>query len=343
MAVDKIEVDDARVSHNYASLNGRRYHYLLGLPKNGEFKATIFLIHGWPDISFGWRYQIPLLLELGLRVVCPDLMGFGRTDAPKVPPASIHLYGFKRAADDIAELARQLEAPRIILGGHDWGGMVVYRTAQWHPTLVTHVFSVCTPYMGRSDAYVSTEDLVKGPLPQFGYQLQLAGPTVEAKITTREQIKMFLSGMYGGRGPNKEVAFSPEQGVLFENLEKLGMTPLLSEKVDSQLQELNYYADEYARNGMHGNLNWYRNRKANYDDELELKATTIEVPTLFILATRDSVLTPAMSKGMERSIPKLTRREVAATHWALWQAPEEVNMHVKEWMESTVLCGRSSL
>jgi pimeloyl-ACP methyl ester carboxylesterase len=37
-----------------------------------------------------------------------------------VPPSSISLYGFKRAADDIAELARQLGAKQIILGGHDW-------------------------------------------------------------------------------------------------------------------------------------------------------------------------------------------------------------------------------
>jgi pimeloyl-ACP methyl ester carboxylesterase len=41
-------------------------------------------------------------------------------DAPKVPPASIRQYGMKRAADDIAELARQLGAPKIVLGGHDW-------------------------------------------------------------------------------------------------------------------------------------------------------------------------------------------------------------------------------
>jgi pimeloyl-ACP methyl ester carboxylesterase len=36
-------------------------------------------IHGWPDCSAGWRFQIPALLELGLRVVAPDLMGFGGT------------------------------------------------------------------------------------------------------------------------------------------------------------------------------------------------------------------------------------------------------------------------
>jgi pimeloyl-ACP methyl ester carboxylesterase len=36
-------------------------------------------IHGWPDCSAGWRFQIPALLDMGLRVVAPDLMGFGGT------------------------------------------------------------------------------------------------------------------------------------------------------------------------------------------------------------------------------------------------------------------------
>lgn len=43
-----------------------------------------------------------------------------------------------------------------------------------------------------------------------------------------------------------------------------------------------------------------------------------------------------MSKGMERSIPQLTRREVDAGHWALWQAKDEVNAVLKEWFENVV-------
>lgn len=43
-------------------------------------------------------------------------------DAPQGTPETLHLYGYKRAADDIATLAKELNAPRIILGGHDWYG-----------------------------------------------------------------------------------------------------------------------------------------------------------------------------------------------------------------------------
>ena len=41
-------------------------------------------------------------------------------DAPKVPPNDLRLYSFKRAADDINQLVKQLGYGRIVLGGHDW-------------------------------------------------------------------------------------------------------------------------------------------------------------------------------------------------------------------------------
>lgn len=38
----------------------------------------------------------------------------------------------KRAADDVKELARQLGAKTIVLGGHDWGGLVVFMSISKH-------------------------------------------------------------------------------------------------------------------------------------------------------------------------------------------------------------------
>lgn len=64
----------------------------------------------------GWRFQVPALIRAGFRVVVPDMCGYGSTDAPD----QLERYSFKGAADDMAELARQLGASRIVLGGHDW-------------------------------------------------------------------------------------------------------------------------------------------------------------------------------------------------------------------------------
>ena len=111
------------------------------------------------------------------------------------------------------------------------GGAIVYRVALWYPDFVTHLFSVCTPYWVPSKDFKPLEELVKTRLPNFTYQLQLASGEIEKHISSKEQIKQFLNALYGGRGPNGEVGFVPEQGVLLQNLPKLNPNRLLSEKV----------------------------------------------------------------------------------------------------------------
>ena len=165
-----------------------------------------------------------------MRVVAPDLLGYGGTDAPQAPPADIALYGFKKTSDDLAELARQLNAPKIILGGHDWGGMVVWRFAQWYPNLVTHIFTVCTPYAAPSDAYYPIEALVAGPAPQFGYQIQFASGELERHVRNKEDLDQVLKGFYGGAPPGK-LFLSPQKGIDFSILGSCKKPALLDQDV----------------------------------------------------------------------------------------------------------------
>ena len=261
-------------------------------------------------------------------------MGYGSTAAPE----SLEYYTFKRAADDMAALAAHLNTPRVILLGHDWGGAVVYRIALWHPSLITAVISICTPFARPSKEYLPLEQVVKTLLPNLTYQMQLASGEVEKQVQAlgREGIKMFLNAMYGGTGPNKEVGFVVEKGVLFSNLPLLGATPLLSPK------ELDYYAEAYSRNGLKGTLNWYRTRELNFRDEKVLanvKDLKIKCPVLLVSARQDQAIPPSMARGMEKSFEDLSTGEVDAGHWALWQRPEECNRLIGGFLER-VLEGR---
>ena len=148
------------------------------------------------------------------------------------------------------------------------GGAVAYRVALWHPDLVTRMFVICTPYNAPATAFIPIENIVKTKLPNFTYQIQLASGVVEENVQTKASIKKFLNGLYGGQGPNGEMGFTPKTGVLFDNLDKLKETKLLSAEM------LDYYTEEYARNGIHGSLNWYRNRKQNFEDELQYELHT---------------------------------------------------------------------
>lgn len=112
---------------------------------------------------------------------------------------------------------------------------MVWRVAQYYPDLVSHVFSVCTPYFKVHDRYVSTEAMVSGGVPQFGYQLQLGSPDqkVEKVVNSEEKMKKFLLGFYGGRPSSGKMFFEPKKGVDLDVIEngEVGMTPLLNEEV----------------------------------------------------------------------------------------------------------------
>ena len=124
-------------------------------------------------------------------------MGYSDTGSS----SNLQDFSFKTHADAIAGIAKVIGVHKIIIGGHDWGGFTVYRVAQWHPDLVTHVFSVCTAYAPPMEKYVSTEVLSKTTLPQFGYQLQFGSvdDQLENAITDVPTMKKFLTAMYGGR------------------------------------------------------------------------------------------------------------------------------------------------
>jgi soluble epoxide hydrolase / lipid-phosphate phosphatase len=138
MAADSLKFDDPRVERLSAQIRGKTYSYLLGKPQ-GPPKAHVVLVHGFPDLSWGWRHQVPYLMAKGLSVLVPDMLGYGGTDAPE----ELEPYSFKSVSADIAALVAHAWGPetKIILGGHDWGGAVIWRFAMWHPELLLGVFS----------------------------------------------------------------------------------------------------------------------------------------------------------------------------------------------------------
>ncbi|KFA51991.1 hypothetical protein S40293_07712 [Stachybotrys chartarum IBT 40293] len=325
---NKLVPNDPRVRYVTTTLNGKTYRYILGEPE-GTPVDTIFLIHGFPDMAFGWRCQIPALMSLGLRVVAPDCLGYAGTDAP----GPLEEYSSKAMSADISELAKQVvgEGKQIILGGHDWGGAFVFRIVLWYPQLVKGVFSVCVPYAPPSPAYYPLEAVVK-IFPTLQYQLQFAGPDVEARVQGREKVRQFLNALWGATTADGKPGFNTDEGVLFDTLPELQRSRLLSE------EELDFYADEFSRREapeLHGPLSWYRTSKLRFEEEKPLAdkgVRELDLPVLFIAASRDIALPPSMAASMAASCKNLTSREVDASHWALVHAADAVNEHIKSWL-----------
>ncbi|CAK4032411.1 related to epoxide hydrolase [Lecanosticta acicola] len=340
--IDKLRVTgDNRYTRKSTVVNGRKWYYL-DAPSSAPERGTIFLIHGFPDLSFTWRYQIPLLTSLGLHCIALDCMGYGSTGTSD----SLSNFGFKAHADAIATIAQENHISHAIIGGHDWGGITVYRVAQYYPSLITHIFSVCTPFTPPVEAFIGTRELVRsGKVPQFGYQLQFGSEegVVERAVDGDEgRMRKFLNGLYGGKTEGGKKFMDPRTGVDLGIVAKgeVERSVLMSE------EEIDFYVQEFMKNGIHGPLNWYRTRKVNWEDEKSIPAslrTTIRQPVLYILATKDEVLTRDMGRNMETMCPNLTRGEVPAGHWALWQTPEQINGLLKGWVEGVVFGGKSKL
>ncbi len=210
----------------------------------------------------------------------------------------------------------------------------MFRIALHHPKLISAIFTICTPFTPPKRTYIPAT-----VLPNFKYQLQLAGPEVEKEIVGEEKIRKFLNGMYGGRTASKKPMFTVDHGVHFETLDGMGPSPLLSK------EEMDYYVKEYSRHGLHGPLNWYRTGELNFEDEKEMagfweEGGRLQIPVLYVAGKKDNALPPKLGEGMGRWCADLRREEVNAGHWALWEKPEEVNWFVREWLRDILVRGK---
>src|SRR3954465_13781720 len=95
-------------------------------PADGE---TVLLLHGEPSWSFLYRRMIPVLAAAGLRVVAPDLVGFGRSDKPARPEDSSYARHVSWTAES---LFARLDLRGVTLVGQDWGGLIGLRLVAEH-------------------------------------------------------------------------------------------------------------------------------------------------------------------------------------------------------------------
>ena len=95
-----------------------------------EGADPVLMLHGEPSWSYLYRKMIPILVAAGHRVVCPDLVGFGRSDKPtrrEDHSYARHVEWMRTLAFDILDLRN------VTLFGQDWGGLIGLRLAAEHP------------------------------------------------------------------------------------------------------------------------------------------------------------------------------------------------------------------
>ena len=103
---------------NYTQHAGYRIHYLDEGPRDAA--VTVLALHGNPAWSYLHRHMIPVFTQAGLRVVAPDLIGFGRSDKPADEAA--HSFDLHRQM--LLDFVLTLDLSKVMLLCQDWGGIL---------------------------------------------------------------------------------------------------------------------------------------------------------------------------------------------------------------------------
>ncbi|APE38060.1 epoxide hydrolase [Nocardia mangyaensis] len=118
------------VEHLFVDAGGVQLHVACAGPADGP---VIVLLHGWPEHWWLWREVIPALAHHGMRVLAPDLRGFGWSEATRGG------YDKEQLASDVLALMDAMGIESFDLVGHDWGGWIAQLVALRSPQRVRHL------------------------------------------------------------------------------------------------------------------------------------------------------------------------------------------------------------
>lgn len=297
--------------------NGVRLRVL----ESGDRGAPVVLLaHGFPELAYSWRHQIPVLAEAGYHVIAPDQRGYGGSSRPQ----AVTDYDIVALTGDLAGLLDDVGARRAVVVGHDWGSPVVTNFALLYPDRVAVLVNLSVPPVPRAAA-PPTQIWRRTFGDNFFYILYFQEPGVaDADLgrDPRQSLQRMLA-LEGFTAPASELADRPLPP----------LPPWLRE------DEFEHYAAEFTRTGFTGGLNWYRNFDRNWELTEQTPAATITVPTLFVAGTAD----PVLSFTPRHRVTELVTgdyREVlldGAGHWLQQERPDDVNALLLEHLSGLAL------
>lgn len=286
----------------------------------------VVLAHGFPESSYSWRHQIEPLAAAGYRVLAPDQRGYGFSSAPR----DVDAYRSDRLCADLVALIDDVGADDAFFVGHDWGALLGWDIARFHPDRIRGLINVSVPYtpwpMPPTELFAATYG------DRFFYMLyfQEVGPAeAEFDADARESMRKWLWGgsAEGYRTPPATADIVPAEGNGFfdaftaDNPIADGIPPWMN------AADLDHYAEQFGNSGFFGPVSWYRNLDADYELTKDLPAPSM--PTAFIGGDKDMVIAHRMEyvDTMQLTLPDYRGTTIVpdAGHWTQQEKPAEFN------------------
>lgn len=261
--------------------------------------SAILCLHGFPESAAAWIRQ---LRDLGTdhRVLAPDGRGHGRSGCP----AEVSAFGIDRLVADVLAAADHFEAERFALVGHDWGGLVAWCAAAWHPERVTHLVALNAPHPTLLQAALDRD------------KEQQAASAYIAAFTEPEA----RAGLTPDRLWNAVFAADEARGLI------------------GPAEKAELLASWSRPGALAAMLNWYWAAPFDFGPVGGTGAgrlpgpLRVTVPTCVIWGMDDRVLLPNLLLGLEDFVPDLTLHKVeGAGHGIVREQPELVGRLIADY------------
>ncbi len=275
------------VAHRFISTNGVKLHVAEAGPQEGPL---VVLLHGFPELWYGWRRQIPALAAAGFRVLVPDQRGYNLSDKPP----RVRDYATHVLAEDVVGLFDALGCERALLVGHDWGGGVAWTLAEQHPERLKALAVLNCPH-GRA----FQEVLRRSP---------------------RQLLRSWYMGFF-------QLPWLPEATLGAGGAARLerAMTGSASRPDVLSQEDLAVYREAWSQPGaLRAMLNWYRAGLRHPPPSPQ--GEMIETPTLLIWGEKDTALGAELIEPIARHCSEIRVERLAeASHWVQHEEHERVN------------------
>ena len=298
----------------------------LAIYEQGHGEPVIFL-HGFPELAFSWRFQLPALAEAGYRAIAVDQRGYGRST---VPP-QVDDYGIDRLIGDVVGLLDSLGVERGTFVGHDWGALVLWHMSLLCPERMRRQAILNIPFWPRPP--VDPIALFRQRFGDDFYIVNFQDSDEADRTFASDPAHFFDVLMRKNQVSRREFDELPPERRSLSLLQMFARTessgdPLLTGA------ERDVFASAFAKTGFAGPINWYRNWTANWR-RLEGVPQVVEVPTLFIGAMDDIVVSPEHIEAMKPFVKNLESHVLEdCGHWSQQEKPAEVNRLLIDWLGS---------
>ncbi|MCB1646479.1 MAG: alpha/beta hydrolase [Pseudomonadales bacterium] len=290
----------------------------LAVHQAGAGGIPVVLCHGWPELAYSWRYQVPALVAAGYHVIAPDQRGYGDSSKPE----DVQAYDIHHLTGDHVALLDALGIEKAVYVGHDWGAIVVWNHALLHPERVMGVANLSVPFRPRepADPLPFWEQML-GPdfyIVHFNRQPGVAAAAFQAN-TDR-----FLRNLYRTRQWLEAKTAEPDG----QSIVALATASNTAGELMMSEEELSVFTTAFRKGGFHAPCNWYRNFSRNWETTADVEQL-IRQPALMIYGSYDMV----PKTDMSATVPDLEIHEFECGHWIQQEMPQETNAVLLSWLE----------